>query len=136
MIASDGGSTIDLCACRNPLLATAGSGDVLTGVIAALLCHAGAREAACAGAYLHALAAEVWAEKVGADRGMLAGEIAEHNKKFGVPDGVSGAMIDVFEPVQGRRGRQWRAVEGAGASLPPTNERACLHVVVNTGAAV
>jgi len=77
VIASNLGATIDVCAFSNPLLATAGSGDVLTGVIAALLCHAGAREAACAGAYLHALAADIWRDEVGADRGMLAGEIAE-----------------------------------------------------------
>jgi NAD(P)H-hydrate epimerase len=50
----------------SPALATAGSGDVLTGVIATLLAQGlGAGDAARAGAYLHALAGEVCAREVG-----------------------------------------------------------------------
>jgi NAD(P)H-hydrate epimerase len=59
----------------NPLLATAGSGDVLAGVIAALLA-AGVPpfEAAMAGAYLHGLAADLAVPEFG-DRGLLAGDL-------------------------------------------------------------
>jgi NAD(P)H-hydrate epimerase len=59
----------------NPLLATAGSGDVLTGVIAALMAAGTPSfEAAMAGAYLHGLAADLAVEEFG-DRGMLAGDL-------------------------------------------------------------
>lgn len=59
----------------SPALATAGSGDVLTGVIAALLGqkHA-AFDAARAGAYLHALAGERAARDIGA-AGTLASDV-------------------------------------------------------------
>jgi len=59
----------------NPLLATAGSGDVLSGVIAALL--AGGVypfEAAMCGAYLHGLAADLAVPEFG-DRGLLASDL-------------------------------------------------------------
>jgi hydroxyethylthiazole kinase-like uncharacterized protein yjeF len=65
-----------------PLLATGGSGDVLTGIIAGLSCSLHPREAAFAGAYLHGAAAERWAQRVAAesggsaDRGLLAHEVA------------------------------------------------------------
>ncbi len=58
-------------------LATAGSGDVLGGIIGALACHLSTFEAACAGVMLHALAGEAWARAHGTDRGMLATDIAE-----------------------------------------------------------
>jgi NAD(P)H-hydrate epimerase len=61
-----------------PALATAGSGDVLGGIIGALACHLPTFEAACAGVMLHALAGEQWAQSHGhADRGMLASDIAD-----------------------------------------------------------
>jgi ADP-dependent NAD(P)H-hydrate dehydratase / NAD(P)H-hydrate epimerase len=61
-----------------PVLATAGSGDVLGGIIAALACHAPTFEAACAGVMLHAAAGEQWARTHHhTDRGMLASEIAD-----------------------------------------------------------
>jgi NAD(P)H-hydrate epimerase len=61
----------------NPSLATAGSGDVLTGVVAALACSLSPMRAACAGVLLHALAGDRWLARTGIDRGMLAGEIGE-----------------------------------------------------------
>jgi ADP-dependent NAD(P)H-hydrate dehydratase / NAD(P)H-hydrate epimerase len=62
----------------NPALATAGSGDVLAGVLAALACTLPPLEAACAAAFAHGYAADLWrAEHHGADRGLLAGELAE-----------------------------------------------------------
>ncbi|HEY1251260.1 MAG TPA: NAD(P)H-hydrate dehydratase [Thermoanaerobaculia bacterium] len=60
-----------------PLLATAGSGDVLSGVIGALLAGGlAARDAAVAGAWLHGAAAEAL-ETVLGDAGLLAHEVAD-----------------------------------------------------------
>ncbi len=58
-------------------LATAGSGDVLGGLIAALACAMPPFEAACAGVWLHAAAGDLWAA-TRADRGMLASTIADN----------------------------------------------------------
>ena len=77
VVASDGGDRVSVCAAGNPALATGGSGDVLTGIVAALLCHAPTHEAASAAVWLHGRAADRWAARVGADRGMLATEIAD-----------------------------------------------------------
>ena len=66
-----------ICMAGNPALATAGSGDVLTGIVAAFACNLSADRAARAGVLVHALAGDAWREKVGADRGLLATEIAD-----------------------------------------------------------
>lgn len=66
------------------VLATAGSGDVLAGVVAALSIGLAPAEAALAGACLHGLSGDAWAGAHG-DRGMLAREIAD-----GVPDALVG----------------------------------------------
>ncbi len=72
----DGPLAISPVACS--ALATAGSGDVLGGIVAAQACSLSPFEAACAGVLLHALAGQSWAEAHGgADRGMLAPEIAD-----------------------------------------------------------
>jgi NAD(P)H-hydrate epimerase len=61
----------------NPALATAGSGDVLAGIVAGLACTLPPRRAAGAGAFVHGRAADVWrSEHHGADRGMIASDIA------------------------------------------------------------
>ncbi|MEZ4442775.1 MAG: NAD(P)H-hydrate dehydratase [Polyangiaceae bacterium] len=78
------GTRRDVCMIGHPVLATAGSGDVLAGVVAALLVGADPHEAACAAVYLHALSGDRWHERVGADRGMTAGEIAA-----GLPDAIA-----------------------------------------------
>lgn len=57
-----------------PVLATAGTGDVLTGVIAALCTHNDPFTAAWAGACLHGMAGETLAEWMG-DRGVVAGDL-------------------------------------------------------------
>ncbi len=61
----------------NPALATAGSGDVLTGLIAGL-CAQGVDpyEATCMGAYLHGLAGDRWAEAHGRS-GLRATDLAD-----------------------------------------------------------
>ncbi len=65
-----------------PALATGGSGDVLAGVIAALLASGlDAFDAASAGAYVHGLAADHVADQ--RDRGLLATELAG-----GIPDAL------------------------------------------------
>ena len=59
----------------NPALASAGTGDVLTGTIAGLLAQGLAPfEAACCGTYLHAAAAEGLRRELG-DAGLLAGDL-------------------------------------------------------------
>lgn len=66
----------------NPILGTAGSGDVLAGVIAALLGQgAEPYEAAVAGVYLHGAAGERAGKKLG-NAGLLAAEIADHIPPF------------------------------------------------------
>jgi hydroxyethylthiazole kinase-like uncharacterized protein yjeF len=64
-----------------PVLATAGSGDVLTGITGAFACSLEPREAAFCAVHVHGLSALSWSEKTGADRGMVAREIAD-----GVPE--------------------------------------------------
>jgi NAD(P)H-hydrate epimerase len=66
-----------ICMAGNPALATAGSGDVLTGMIAAFACSMSPERAASAGVLIHALAGDAWRAATGSDRGLLAGEIAE-----------------------------------------------------------
>lgn len=62
----------------NPLLATAGSGDVLAGMIGGYLGQGlPPFEAACLGVYLHAATGESLRETYG-DAGLLAGEISTH----------------------------------------------------------
>ena len=60
----------------NPALATGGTGDVLTGIIASLWAQGMEPfEAACLGVYLHGDAADAWAERHG-PAGLLAMELA------------------------------------------------------------
>jgi NAD(P)H-hydrate epimerase len=61
----------------SPVLATGGTGDVLSGVIAALAVGTDPMRAACAGAYVHGLAAEIVARDRGVERGILAHEVAD-----------------------------------------------------------
>jgi len=59
----------------NPALSSGGSGDVLTGIISGFLTRgAPAIKAAVAGVYLHGLAADILAERMG-ERGILASEL-------------------------------------------------------------
>lgn len=59
----------------NPLLATAGTGDVLAGIIAGLIAQKlDEYEAACCGVYIHGLGAELLKEELG-DSGALASDL-------------------------------------------------------------
>jgi len=69
-----------------PALATAGSGDVLSGLIGALACSLPPFEAAWCGAFLHGVSGSAWQKEHG-DRGLLASEIAD-----GLP-GVLAALL-------------------------------------------
>lgn len=66
---------VALCSDGNPGMSTAGMGDVLTGVIAALIAQGlGIRDAAESGVCLHAAAADRLARQ-GGERGLLAGDV-------------------------------------------------------------
>jgi NAD(P)H-hydrate epimerase len=62
-----------VCPTGTPAMAVAGTGDVLSGVIGALLFGRDAFSAAASGVYLHGLAGELAAH---GDRGLLASELA------------------------------------------------------------
>jgi NAD(P)H-hydrate epimerase len=75
VVAPDGRYAVNPVA--NPALASGGSGDVLTGLVVALLGNGlEAFAAACAAVFWHGAAAQLAA--AGADRGMLAGDIISH----------------------------------------------------------
>ena len=67
-----------ICPTGNPGMATAGTGDVLTGMIVGLLAQGvPAWEAACAATYLHGSAGDLAAHQVG-QAGMLARDLIDH----------------------------------------------------------
>lgn len=61
----------------NPGMATAGSGDVLSGVISALLHRLNSYEAACLGVYIHSLAGDLASNILGEDS-IIASDIVEN----------------------------------------------------------
>ncbi len=68
---------VAICPTGNPGMATAGTGDVLTGIIVGLLAQRlDAWDAACAGTYLHGLAGDLAAAQLG-PAGMIAGDVIE-----------------------------------------------------------
>lgn len=69
-----------------PALATAGSGDVLSGALGAFMARHEPRRAAALAVDLHARSGQRWQREHRADRGMLAREIA---------DGLVGALADL-----------------------------------------
>jgi NAD(P)H-hydrate epimerase len=71
------GERLSVNSADSPALATAGTGDVLAGLIAALLAQGCAPFGAAAlGAWLHGRAAQRWAE-AHAGRGLMAGDLAD-----------------------------------------------------------
>jgi len=74
IIASPEG-TVAINPTGNPGMATGGSGDVLTGMIAGLLSQGlSPRDATCAGAYLHGLAGDIYAER-NSQTSLIAGDL-------------------------------------------------------------
>jgi NAD(P)H-hydrate epimerase len=74
VVAAPGGAYA-ICPLGNPGMATAGSGDVLTGIVGALLCQGlTCHDAALAGVLAHAWAGDLAAANVG-EVGMIAGDI-------------------------------------------------------------
>jgi NAD(P)H-hydrate epimerase len=72
----DGSSAI--CPTGNPGMATAGTGDVLTGMIVGLLAQGlGPWEAACAATYLHGYAGDLAAADKG-EAGLITGDLLDH----------------------------------------------------------
>ncbi len=72
----DPGGRVAISPGDSPALATAGTGDVLSGTIAALLSQKlDAFEAAAAGVYLHLLAGREAARRTGAPEGVIAGDV-------------------------------------------------------------
>lgn len=72
-----------------PVLATGGSGDVLSGLCGALAVRRDLQRAGALGAYIHGDAARRWARMhAGADRGLLAHEILDH-----VPEAIA-ALVE------------------------------------------
>jgi NAD(P)H-hydrate epimerase len=76
----------------NPGMASGGSGDVLAGVIGALLCRHDAWTAATAGAYLHGLTGDRLRARVG-EVGMLAFDLAE-----ALPEAIRSLMAEAGHP--------------------------------------
>ena len=67
-----------ICPTGNPGMATAGTGDVLTGMLVGFLAQGvPSWEAACVATYLHGMAGDLAAEHLGS-AGMIAGDVIEH----------------------------------------------------------
>lgn len=75
IVTNNGGNPPDICDVANAAMAAAGMGDILTGVIAALVAQGMALPvAARTGVYLHAAAGEAVADHIG-QRGMIATDL-------------------------------------------------------------
>ena len=67
-----------ICPTGNPGMATAGTGDVLTGMVGGLLANGVAPwDAACAATYFHGLAGDLAAQQLG-QAGMIARDLIRH----------------------------------------------------------
>jgi NAD(P)H-hydrate epimerase len=70
------GGRVWVCPTGNPGMASGGSGDVLTGVLAALAGWIGGVPGVCLGAYVHGLAGDLAADELG-EVGLAAGDLLE-----------------------------------------------------------
>lgn len=90
----------------NPGMATGGTGDVLCGLIAALLAQGlDAFDAACVGAYVHGRAGDLARARRG-ERGMTAGDVVQH-----LPDAFQdlGGNVGTRSVIEGERGMKTRS---------------------------
>jgi len=88
---ADPDGRLDVCPWGNPGMASGGMGDLLAGIIAALLAQgAGARQAACLGVGLHARAGDVAAQA--GERGLLASDLLAPLRALG--NGMPGGAHD------------------------------------------
>jgi len=70
--------TVSFNSTGNPGMATAGSGDVLTGILLGLLCQGyTARDSALLGVFLHGRSADLRVE-TSSEESLIAGEIADY----------------------------------------------------------
>lgn len=77
-IVAEPGGRVAVNALSAPALATAGTGDVLGGAIAALMARGlGPIEAACAGVYAHARAGRIAAERIGNPESVIATDVVD-----------------------------------------------------------
>lgn len=101
----------------NPLLAVAGTGDVLAGVIAGLLAQRMSPfEAAACGVYVHGLAAEELSEELG-DRGLLASELLPAIPRA-MRTILHGKAARAGPPMQGGIGDLSAMLAGLGGGAP------------------
>ena len=85
LVASPGETAVAVCDCGNPGMASAGMGDVLAGIVGALLVQtADGRLAARAGVLLHALAGD--AAVTHGQRGLLARDLMPHIRRWANPN--------------------------------------------------
>jgi NAD(P)H-hydrate epimerase len=90
-LVADPDGRLDVCPWGNPGMASGGMGDLLTGIIAALLAQGGSPwQAACLGVSLHARAGDVAAQS--GERGLLASDLLAPLRALG--NGVSGNRRD------------------------------------------
>lgn len=69
---------VAICPTGNPGMATAGTGDVLTGMVVGLLAQGvPAWEAGCAATYIHGAAGDLAARRLG-QVGMIASDVISH----------------------------------------------------------
>jgi NAD(P)H-hydrate epimerase len=87
---ADQDGRLDVCPWGNPGMASGGMGDLLTGIVAAMLAQGcGPWEAACLAVGLHARAGDIAARR--GERGLLASDLLDPLRKLGnaLPDGAS-----------------------------------------------
>lgn len=105
VLASRGGRLLGVCTHGNPGMASAGMGDVLSGIIGGLLPQLDTPEqAALLGSCLHSAAADRAADGLG-EPGLLATDLLPH-------------VIEYCRLLSPRRGEEPWAVTGAAAGLP------------------
>ena len=85
LVADPGSGVAGVCAAGNPGMATAGTGDVLTGICGGVLVQCGDTAAAARAAVLiHALAGDA-AASAGGERGLIATDLLEHIRLWANP---------------------------------------------------